>query len=200
MIYLILGFALLILLFGAVVLHNSYLKAVYAKIVDLKHEPVNYTDFYEKITVSQGSNFVGLANAAWIMLLIAISYFFLLTPGKLSFSYMNNMADWASSQVGLLALGVIATLFAIIVMLILDMLPENRRNLKLTELYSFYSISKNMKNVIILAIPFSGLSILLSTYIGIIYPEQNMMVEAISAAILFVSAVFLVLPVLVGRK
>jgi hypothetical protein len=110
------------------------------------------------------------------------------------------MADWASSQVGLLALGVIATLFAIIVMLILDMLPENRRNLKLTELYSFYSISKNMKNVIILAIPFSGLSILLSTYIGIIYPEQNMMVEAISAAILFVSAVFLVLPVLVGRK
>jgi hypothetical protein len=201
MIYLMLGIALLILLLGAWFLHTSYLKRVYAEIVELrKPKAVSIEKFYENMTVSQGSNFVGLAMASWMMLFVAIAYFYLLIPGKMPFSYMNQMSDWASSQYGFFAFGVVAALLAAAGILILDMLPENRRDLKLTELYSFYSVSKGMKGNIALTIPFLGISIMLSAYAGTIYPEQDITMEYISSAILFASAVVLVWPVLVGRK
>jgi hypothetical protein len=201
MIYLILGIALLILLLGAWYLHISYLKKVYAKIVEL-HKPkaVAVEKFYENMTVSQGSNFVGLAMDSWMMLFVAIAFFYLLIPGKMPFSYMNQMSDWASSRYGFLVFGIAATLLSALGILILDMLPENHRDLKLTELYSFYSVTKGMKQNIALTIPFLGISILLSAYAGTIYPEQNMIMEYISFAVLFASAVVLVWPVLVGRK
>ena len=98
------------------------------------------------------------------------------------------------------AFGVLAALLAAVGIRILDMLPENHRNLKLTELYSFYSVSKGMKRNIALTIPFLGISIILSAYAGTIYPEQDITIEYMSFAILFASAAVLVWPVLVGRK
>lgn len=135
-----------------------------------------------------------------MMLFVAIAYFYLLIPGKMPYSYMNQMSDWASSQYGFFAFGVLAALLAAVGIRILDMLPENHRNLKLTELYSFYSVSKGMKRNIALTIPFLGISIILSAYAGTIYPEQDITIEYMSFAILFASAAVLVWPVLVGRK
>jgi len=201
MIYLVLGIALLILLLSAWFLHISYLKRIYVKIAEL-HKPkaIAVEKFYENMTVSQGSNFVGLALASWMMLFVAIAFFYLLIPGKMPLNYMNQVSDWASSRYGFLIFGIAATIFTAIGILILDMLPENHRELKLTELYSFYSVTKGMKRNIALTIPFLGMSILLSAYAGTIYPEQDMIIEYISFAVLFASAVVLVWPVLVGRK
>ena len=200
MINLMLGLILPILLLGACFLHISYLSRVHAQIVALKDESVSPEAFYENMSVAQGSNFTGLAMTAWIMLFVAIAYFYLLIPGKLPYSYIELMPDWASGQFGFLKFGVAAAILAVAGIMILDMLPENRRNLKLTELYSFYSVSKSMKRNIGLTIPFLGLSVVLSAYAGTIYPEQNNIVEALSFALLLVSAAILVWPVLVGRK
>jgi len=198
--YQIFGLTLLILLLGTYILHIIYLNQVYAKIVDLRRKSVAIEEFYENMTVSQGSNFTGLAISAWIMLFVAIAFFYLLIPGKLPFDYMDMMSNWASSQIGFLAFGLIASILAIAGILVLDMLPEKHRNLKLTELYSFYSVSKAMKQMIALTIPFFGLSIILSAYLGTIYPDQNIIAEMTSFALLFISTVVLVLPVWVGRK
>lgn len=200
MIYLMLGIILLILLFGAWFLHISYLKMVHGKIIDLKKKPISNEEFYENMTVAQGSNFIGLTMAAWIMLFVAIAYYYFLIPGRMPYSYMMQVPDSASSQVGFFIFGVIVALLAAAGILILDMLPESYRNLKLTELYNFYTVSKGMKRNIGLTIPFLGLSVVLSAYAGTIYPEQNIIVEAMSCVILFVSATVLVWPVLVGRK
>jgi len=198
--YQIFGLTLLILLLGTYILHIIYLNQVYAKIVDLRRKSVAIEEFYENMTVSQGSNFTGLAISAWIMLFVAIAFFYLLIPGKLPFDYMDMMSNWASSQIGFLAFGLIASILAIAGILVLDMLPEKHRNLKLTELYSFYSVSKAMKQMIALTIPFFGLSIILSAYLGTIYPDQNIIAEMTSFALLFILTVVLVLPVWVGRK
>lgn len=201
MIYIVLGIALIILLLSACFLHTSYLKSVYAKIGELsKPKAVAIDKFYENITVSQGSNFVGLAMASWMMLFVAIAYFYFLIPGKMPFCYMTQMSDWASSQYGFFVFGAVVALLAAAGILILDMLPENHRNLKLTELYSFYAVSNGMKRNIALTIPFLSISIMLSAYGGTIYPEQDTIMEYVSLAILFVSAVVLVWPVMVGRK
>ncbi len=201
MIHLLFGISLLILLLGAWFLHISHLKSIYSKVTELrKPNIVSIEKFYENMTISQGSNFIGLAMASWMMLFVAIAYFYLLIPGKMPYSYMNQMSDWASSQYGFFAFGVLAALLAAVGIRILDMLPENHRNLKLTELYSFYSVSKGMKRNIALTIPFLGISIILSAYAGTIYPEQDITIEYMSFAILFASAAVLVWPVLVGRK
>jgi hypothetical protein len=201
MIYLILGLVLLIFLFGAYLLHIFYLREVHAKIEALKNKiHVPDEDFYENMTVAQGSNFIGLANAAGMMLFVAIAYFYLLIPGRLPISFMMQMPDLASSQFGFFIFGIMAALLAAAVILISDMLPESHRNLKLTEVYSFYSVSKGMKRNIGLVIPALCVSIVLSAYNGTIYPENNNIFDALSLTIVFASAAVLVWPVLVGRK
>ena len=198
--YAILGLILFIIIAGAFYLHISYLNRVYVKIIELKKQHVPHEAFYENMSIAQGSNFSGLAMTAWIALIVAILYFYLLTPGRFYFSYIESAPELASGSFGFLLFGIVATIVAFLGIILLDKLPENHRNLKLTELYSFYSLSKNMKRCISLAIPLLGLSIVVSAYSGTIYPEKNTSLEAFGFMLLIVSATILVCPVLVGRK
>jgi hypothetical protein len=202
MTYLTLSLAIVILLlFGSGYLHLNNLKKSRQRIEVLMGKHIPKEDFYREMTVAQGSNFSALAMAAWIMLFVAIAYLYFLIPSELPFSYIRQMPGWASSPIGFFIFGIIvAGLAAIVIFLGLDTLPENHRDSKLTELYSFYAISKNMKRYIGLTIPVLGFSIIFSAWNGTIYPEHNPLLELLSFILLIVSMGILMWPILEGTK
>ena len=201
--YLMLSLVVVILLLlGSWYMHLNNLNRVHKRIEALKGgETVPKEDFYREMTVPQGSNFNALAMAAWLMLFVAIAYLYLLIPNALPYSYMRQMPDWASMPYGFLAFGLgVAGLAAVFIFLVLDRLRENHRNLKLTELYSFYSLSLGMKKYIGLTIPMLAVSVIFSAWVGTIYPQHSSWLETLSFIFLIVSTGILVWPIWEGRK
>jgi len=186
---------LALLLIFAVILHINNLNRVHKLMAILQHKKeVSKAIFYKEMTVSQGSNFTSLALAAWIMLSVAIAYLYLLVPTIIPFSYMS-IAELASNALGFAIFGILVAGLAAAIILFLDKLPQDHRDLKLMELYSFYSISKTVKKMISMTVIALCISVLLSAYIGTIYPAHSQPAELLSLMLLVVSAGVLVLPI-----
>ncbi|HPH48909.1 MAG TPA: hypothetical protein PLK98_05305, partial [Methanothrix sp.] len=101
----------------------------------------------------------------------------------------------ASNQLGFAIMGIAMGLLAAAIILFLDKLPEDRRELRLTEIYSFYNISKTAKKLIALTLIALAASIVLSAYLGTIYPEEANAAKLGSLLLLLLSAGILVLPI-----
>ncbi|TFH53567.1 MAG: hypothetical protein E4G89_00840 [Methanothrix sp.] len=186
---------LALLLILAAVLHINNLNRVHKLMAVLQHKnEVSKELLYREMTVSQGSNFTALALASWIMLFVAVAYLYLLVPTILPFSYMN-IAELASCNFGFAIFGILVACLAAAIILFLDKLPEDHRELKLTELYSFYSISKAVKKMIGVTVIALCISVLLSAYIGTIYPNHSLPAELLSLMLLIGSAGILVMPI-----
>lgn len=179
---LLLGF----ILAGAVVLHIYNLWRIHRRVELLEHSRITKECFYNEVAIAQGSNFCALAFAAWLMMVVAIAYLYFLVPTIPATSYMQ-IPDLASNPFGFAAYGLAIALAAAIVILGLDKLPESYREFKLTELYSFYSISKEAKRMIVLTIPALCISIICSAYIGTIYPEHDPLAESLALILLALS-------------
>jgi hypothetical protein len=186
---------LALLLIFAAILHINNLNRVHKLMSILQHKKdVSKELLYKEMTVSQGSNFTALALASWIMLFVAVAYLYLLVPTFLPYSYMD-IAELASSNWGFGIFGILAAGFVAAIILLLDKLPEDRRELKLMELYSFYSISKAVKKMIGMVVIALCISVMLSAYIGTIYPAHSQPAEILSLMLLVVSAGVLVMPI-----
>ena len=185
---------LVILLALAVLLHVKNIYSVHRLMTLLQKKTVDRSHLYAEMTVSQGSNFTALAFASWIMLFVAIAYLYLLVPTYLPYSYMQ-IASLASNQLGFAIMGIAMGLLAAAIILFLDKLPEDRRELRLTEIYSFYNISKTAKKLIALTLIALAASIVLSAYLGTIYPAQSDAAKLGSLLLLLLSASILVLPI-----
>ena len=185
---------LVILLAIAALLHIKNIYSVHRLMTLLQKKTVDRSHLYAEMTVSQGSNFTALAFASWIMLFVAIAYLYLLVPTYLPYSYMQ-IASLASNQLGFAILGIAAGLLAAAIILFLDKLPEDRRELRLTEIYSFYNISKTAKKLIALTLIALAASIVLSAYVGTIYPAQSDAAKLGSLLLLLLSAGILVMPI-----
>lgn len=186
---------LALLLVLAAVLHIKNLNRVHKLMTGLQHKKeVSKALLYEAMTVSQGSNFTALALASWIMLFVAAAYLYLLVPTILPFSYMN-IAELASNTFGFAIFGILVAFIATAIILFSDKLPDDHRELKLTELYSFYSVSKTMKKMIGMTVVALCISVLLSAYIGTIYPAHSLPAELLSLMLLVGSVSILVMPI-----
>ena len=186
---------LALLLILAAILHINNLNRVHKLMAALQHKKeVSKALLYEEMTVSQGSNFTALALASWIMLFVAVAYLYLLVPTFLPFSYMS-MGELASSLMGFAIFGIIVACLAAAIILLLDKLPQDHRELKLTELYSFYSVSKATKKMIGMTVVALCVSVLLSAYIGTIYPIHSQPAEVLSLMLLVGSVSILVMPI-----
>lgn len=181
-----------LILAGALHIYN--LSKVHKLMGFLQKKRVSKPLLYKEMTVAQGSNFTALALASWIMLFVAIAFLYLLVPTFLPVSYMN-VAELASNPTGFAIFGALVALLVITIILFLDKLPEDRREFKLTELYSFYTISKATKKMIGLTVIALSISVFLSAYIGTIYPNHSIGAEIMSLLLLIVSAAILVMPV-----
>jgi hypothetical protein len=178
----------------ALVVHIVNIHKVHRLMGILQRKTVSKPNLYKEMTVSQGTNFTALSFSSWILLFVAIAFLYLLVPTVLPFSYMDE-AELASNPMGFFIFGSVIGLIAAIVIFFMDKLPEDRRELRLTELYSFYSISKGSKMMIGLTIVFLWVSILLSAYLGTIYPEESITVELACLGLLLVSTGILVMPI-----
>jgi hypothetical protein len=186
---------LALLLIFAAILHINNLNRVHKLMAILQHKrDVSKALLYKEMTVSQGSNFAALALASWIMLFVAVAYLYLLVPTILPYSYMN-IAELASNTLGFAIFGIIVASLAAAIILMFDKLPEDHRELKLMELYSFYSISKAVKKMIGMTVIALCISVMLSAYIGTIYPAHSQPAELLSLMLLVVSAGVLVMPI-----
>ena len=185
---------LAILLALAALLHIKNIYSVHRLMTLLQKKTVDRSHLYAEMTVSQGSNFTALAFASWIMLIVAIAYLYLLVPTYLPYSYMQ-IASLASNQLGFAIMGIVMGLLAAAIILFLDKLPEDRRELRLTEIYSFYNISKTAKKLIALTLIALAASIVLSAYLGTIYPEEANAAKLGSLLLLLLSAGILVMPI-----
>jgi hypothetical protein len=149
---------------------------------------------YQEMTIPQGINFTALALAAWIMFFVALAYLYLLVPTMFPFSFMD-ISDLASTSVGFFIFGIFVACLVAGIILLLDKLPQDHRELKLTELYSFYSLSKFTKKMIGMTIIALCISVLLSAYVGTIYPSYSQPAELLSLILLLGSAGILVMPI-----
>lgn len=191
----------ILLLLGGAVLHIINLNKVYKNMVELVGPGVRKDALYKEMTVAQGSNFTAMAMAAWMTLFVAIAYLYFLIPGALPYNYMMLKPEWASNLFGFLIFGLLVTILTTtLIFLILDRLPNNFRNLKLSELYSFYNVSKNEKTFIGLTIPILSLSIVFSAYSGTIYPARNSLTELLSFFFLILSMSILFWPIWRGQE
>ena len=185
---------LVILLALAALLHIKNIYSVHRLMTLLQKKTVDRSHLYAEMTVSQGSNFTALAFASWIMLFVAIAYLYLLVPTYLPYSYMQ-IASLASNQLGFAIMGIAMGLLAAAIILFLDKLPEDRRELRLTEIYSFYNISKTAKKLIALTLIALAASIVLSAYLGTIYPAQSDAAKLASLLLLLLSVAILAMPI-----
>ena len=185
---------LVILLALAALLHIKNIYSVHRLMTMLQKKTVDRSHLYAEMTVSQGSNFTALAFASWIMLFVAIAYLYLLVPTYLPYSYMQ-VATLASNQMGFAIMGIAVGLLAAAIILLLDKLPEDRRELRLTEVYSFYALSKTAKKLIALALIALAASIVLSAYLGTIYPAHSDAAKLSSLLLLLLSAIVLLMPI-----
>ncbi|MDQ1262070.1 MAG: hypothetical protein QG575_1251 [Euryarchaeota archaeon] len=175
-------------------LHINNLNKVHKLMGVLQKKIVSKSHLYKEMTVAQGSNFTALALASWIMLFVAIAFLYLLVPTFFPFSYMD-IAELASNSMGFFIFGILIALLATIVILFLDKLPEDHRQFRVTELYSFYAISKVTKKMIGLTVIALCISVILSAYIGTIYPDKSITVQLISLILLIISAAVLTMPI-----
>jgi hypothetical protein len=175
-------------------LHINNLNKVHKLMGVLQKKTVSKSLLYKEMTVAQGSNFTALALASWMMLFVAIAFLYMLVPTFLPVSYMQ-IADLASNSMGFAIFGLSIALLVAIIILFVDKLPENIREFKLTELYSFYSISKPMKKMIGLTTILLSFSVILSAYLGTIFPNRSEVVEFISLLLIIVSAAILIMPI-----
>jgi hypothetical protein len=175
-------------------LHINNLNKVHKLMGVLQKKTVSKSLLYKEMTVAQGSNFTALALASWIMLFVAIAFLYMLVPTFLPVNYME-IAELASNSMGFAIFGLSTALLVAIIILFIDKLPEDTREFKLTELYSFYSISKAMKKMIGLTVILLSFSVILSAYLGTIYPDRSVVVELISLLLLIVSAAILIMPI-----
>jgi len=176
------------------VLHVNNLNKVHRLVRILQKKTVSKAHLYKEMTVSQGSNFTALAFTSWIMLFVAIAYLYLLVPTFLPFSYMD-IAELASNSMGFFIFGILVAMLTAIVILFLDKLPEDNREFRVTELYSFYAISKTTKKMIGLTVIALCISVILSAYIGTIYPDKSIASQLMSLILLIISAAILTMPI-----
>ncbi len=185
-------FAFILLFAGPLHIYN--LNRTHRRIETLEHCCVTKEALYREMTISQGSNFCALALVSWIMLFVAIAYLYLLVPTVVPYSYIQIPAI-ASSPMGFGIFGILVSVVTAVIILLLDMLPEKYRGFKLTELYSFYNISKRLKRMIGMTIFALCFSVWLSAYVGTIYPTHTSLFELASLLLLVGSTGVLVTPI-----
>ncbi|MDD1748948.1 MAG: hypothetical protein LUO89_03635 [Methanothrix sp.] len=185
---------LAICLIFAGVLHIKNISNVHKLMKILQKKNVEKSHLYKEMTVSQGINFTALAFVSWIMLFVAIAFQYLLVPTVFPFSYME-VSELASNPMGFFIFGILVALLVAVVIFLLDKLPDDRREFRLTELYSFYLISKDTKRIIGLTPIALYCSVFLSAYLGTIYPGQSIAAQLISLVLILASAGILVMPI-----
>lgn len=185
--YYLIGLVLfVVLLAGGAFLHRLNLVRTYNRLLSVSGG-VSKEKVEEALFTPQGSNFNAAAISAWMLLFVALAYFFFLTPRVFPDLNYFLVADLASGRLGLF-------IFGLMVMLVTGLVGV--ASLRLMKFYGFYEVSGGMKTAIMLTVPVLMISISLSVYLGTLYPAGDATgLKAAALATLLLSQIILLLPV-----
>jgi len=179
-----LGLFLLLLALG-LALHGLNMKRTYERVAATTNGgEVSRDDLREEMFVRQGSNFNAAAVTGWLLLFVALSYFYFLTPEIFPRYNYYQVPTLASGPLGFFAFGFVVLLLALGAA---AFVPR--------EFYGYYELSRRMKVAIMLTGPVLAISILLSVQQGTTFPQVEPASRLLAFLALFASELALLWPI-----
>ncbi len=175
-----------LLIAGAYALHGTYLGGLYSELYKLKKRDFNMDQLCQICRQPQGSNFNTLAISSWSLLFVCLAFLFFLTPDI----YGYGLLKIPTTAAGELSFGFFALLVMGISLPFYGSIPK---------IYSYYEVPVILKKSIFYCVPvllFS--SLLISTYLGTIYPARNDAFWNLSYLLMILGESALLLPIYVG--
>jgi len=175
------------MLIGGLIIHTHY----FIRVEDhVKKTSLNRTfqrkELMTSLYIPQGSNFNTLMIFSWSIFLVAVAFLFFMTPDILR-TWNYFMVQAASDSFGLAYFGIAVMIAPGI--LVAALVPQ---------VYGYYQISKNLKQITILAPIFLLTSISCSVYLGTIYPATNLFLFSLGYGSLMISLVIMLAPIAKG--
>ncbi len=179
--------AILIALFIGGICHQAYLYRVRAVVKKTADSAFDRKALLKSLHITQGSNFNTLMILSWSIFLVALIFLYFLTPEIFPSKNYFLFPKMASESYGLAAFGVAVILIpGILIALIVP------------RVYSYYLISRWLKNLNLLTPIFLIVSIFCSANLATIYPLIDRFVWNLGYGALFISLVLLLLPIVIG--
>lgn len=177
----------LILMALVVAVHQIHMKRLYDRLYRLKKTDFSKEDLKEVASQPQGSNFNTVAAACWSLLFVCIGFLFFMTPEFFGAYSFFRVLDLAGNMLGF-------WIFAVILIAVTAVLSGS-----ILGFYSFYEPPIMTRKAIVYLVPFLLLgSLLISIFLGTIYPEADAFMWKLGYVLLIAGEAFLVLPVFAG--
>lgn len=167
--------------------HQAYLQRVQAIVKKTADSAFNRRDLLKALHISQGSNFNALMILSWSLFFTALIFLYFLTPDIFPDRNYFLFPQMASESYGLAVFGAAAVL-----------IPGLLISLIVPRVYSYYLISRWLKNLNLLTPLFLIASLFCSVNLATIYPQVNEVIWNLGYATLLISLGLLLLPIIIG--
>lgn len=180
---------MLALLSLALLLHKVYLDRIYGQVRRTTEGDFEMEDLLRHLRLPQGSNFNTIIIASWLLFFVGTAYLFFQTPSIFQGVNYFRLAPLASTWYGMIVFGwgVMALVFILA--------------LFIPKIYGYYIIHGQIKKMMaFLAPPLLTSSIVISIYLGTIYPRTDEFVWFCGYLALLATLLFLLSPVFLSIK
>ncbi len=177
---------LLALMIIGLISHQTYIWRIENIVRKTSGRPFQKKDLKRAIKIPQGSNFNTIMLISWNLFLIALAFLYFLTPEIFPAWNFFRFPQVASESFGLAIMGVVILIPGFVV------------SLHIPQVYSYYLISKWLKELILLTPLLLIVSIFCSVHLGIVYPRIDSIFWNTGYVALFASLVLLILPIVLG--
>lgn len=167
--------------------HQAYLWRVQAIVRKTADSAFDRRALLKSLHISQGSNFNTLMILSWSLFLAALIFLYFLTPDIFPDRNYFLFPQMASGSYGLAVFGVAVVL-----------VPGLLIALIVPKVYSYYLISRWLKNLNLLTPLFLIASLFCSINLATVYPMADGFVWNLGYGALLVSLVLLLLPIVIG--
>jgi hypothetical protein len=179
--------AIIILMVSAILMHTAYLQRIRVNLVKTSESAFKMKDLKQAMKIPQGSNYNTLVISSWSLYFVALIFLYFLTPRVFPNFNFFNYPKVASNEIGLLILAVVVIAITVI---LASAIPQS---------YSYYTFSKNLKNLTIYSVPILLLiSLLSSSYLATIFPLASDMAWNLGFVTLTAALIVLILPIISG--
>lgn len=171
----------------AIVMHKIYLDRIYSQVRETTDSDFKMADLLTHLKLPQGSNFNTIMLASWLLFFVGTAYLFFQTPSIFQDANYFQKATWIASEwYGMIIFGWgIMALTCILAFAV-------------PKIYGYYIIHIMIKKMMTVLAPILLIvSLLISIYLGTIYPKTNEMFwfcgyfSLLATLILLLSPVFL---------
>lgn len=179
--------AMLIVLILGIISHVGYWIRINSHISDTAGIDVGKQDLRKALHMHHGSNFNTIYITSWSLLLVAFIYLYFMTPQIFSGLNYFRVPNLASGSFGLAALGAAVIL-----------IPGSLAALFIPRACSYYTVTRRMKRMSLLAPVLLIISIFCSINLGSIYPTIDSFYWNLGFVTLILALVILLAPFIMG--